>query len=406
MTEATRFLNAMAQAISTMTLYDAGHPARERVIDRVHEALSDLQDDLPNPRFTFLGGEVLLGRLPLRELQHWTWSPRLARAGVQRLEFLDRVTRDDLEAFLEEVHERLGDRRIDSAGVRQGRPSNIRYGAVGIRGEADAAESAAEELQTATLSYSLGDEIDGVTWLHGEVKQGRGLQLLEAEAIVRSLSVAMHGDQSYLIPLLQLKDYDQYTVTHSLNVAVLTMALAEFLGLGPREVRAFGIAGLLHDLGKVNVPEDVLNKPGRLTDQERRLIFRHPSDGARIILESQHDLDLAAVVAYEHHIRMDGSGYPALRYKRSCHRASNLVHVCDVFDALRTRRPYREAWPAERALGMITAGAGPEFDREIAETFVQMMRRWEGRVAPLSIDEPVLELAATSPDPLAPEEPG
>lgn len=405
MTQAAQFLNAMAQAISTMTLYDAGHPARERAIDRVYQALSDLQDELPIPRFTFLGGEVLLGRLPLRELQHWSWSPRLAQAGVQRLEFVDRVTRDDLEAFLEEVHERLGDRRIDSASVRQGRPSNIRYGAVGIRGEADTAESAAEELQIATLSYSLGDEIDGVTWLHGEVKQGRGLQLLEAEAIVRSLSVAMHGDQSYLIPLLQLKDYDQYTVTHSLNVAVLTMALAEFVGLGPREVRAFGIAGLLHDLGKVNVPEEVLNKPGRLTDQERKLIFQHPSDGARIILESHHDLDLAAVVAYEHHIRMDGSGYPALRYQRSCHRASNLVHVCDVFDALRTRRPYREAWPAERALGMIEAGAGPEFDSEIAEAFVQMMRRWEGRVADVSIDEPVIELAATAPDPLAPDEP-
>jgi len=404
-TPAAAFLNAMAQALSTMTLYAAGHPARERAIDRAHEALSELQDDLPNPRFTFLGGEVLLGRVPLRELQHWAWSPRLAEAGIQRLELLDRVSRDDLDAFLEEAYQRLAETRIDTAGLRQGRPSNIRYGEVGIRGEAAGEESTSEELVTATLSYSLGDEIEGISWLHGEVKEGRGLQLLEAEAIVRSLSVAMHGDQSYLIPLLQLKEYDQYTVTHSLNVAVLTMALAEFLGLGPREVRTFGIAGLLHDLGKVNVPEEILNKPGRLTEQERRVIFRHPSDGARIILESQHDLDLAAVVAYEHHIRVDGGGYPALRYRRSCHSASNLVHVCDVFDALRTRRPYREAWPAERALGMIEAGAGPEFDREIAETFVQMMRRWEGRVADLSIDEPTLELDAASPDPLAPEAP-
>jgi putative nucleotidyltransferase with HDIG domain len=212
--------------------------------------------------------------------------------------------------------------------------------------------------------------------------------MLEAEGIVRSLSVAMHGDQAYLIPLLRLKEFDQYTVTHTLNVAVLTMALAEFLGMSPREVRAFGIAGLLHDLGKVTVPNEILNKPGKLTEDERQIMNAHPVEGARLILAAEENLDLAAVVAYEHHIRIDGGGYPSLSYPRPCHEASNLVHVCDVFDALRTHRPYREAWPAERALKIIEEGAGPEFDADVAAAFVQMMRRWESRVAESGIDDP------------------
>jgi putative nucleotidyltransferase with HDIG domain len=393
------FLTSLAQAVSTMTLYGDGHPARERVIDKAYQRLVDLQADDPVALFTFLGDEIVFGSRPLAELRGWDWGHRLANAGVQRLEFIDLVSREDLDAFLDEIFHRLSDEKISSAEVRQGRPSNIRYGEVGLRGGEEGLAAKAEEVTTATLNYSLAEEIEGLEWLQGELKNERQLHMLEAEGIVRSLSVAMHGDQAYMIPLLQLKDFDQYTVTHTMNVSVLTMALSEFLGLSPKEVRMFGIAGLLHDLGKVKIPEEILNKPGKLTDEERAVMNNHTTEGARIIMETEEHLDLAAVVAYEHHIRIDGGGYPSMRYARACHQASNLVHVCDVFDALRTHRPYRDAWPAERALGIIEEGAGPEFDKEIANAFVHMMRKWEGQVATVNPDAP--EIAYGGPDPHA-----
>src|SRR5262249_54947566 len=168
--------------------------------------------------------------------------------------------------------------------------------------------------------------------------------------------------------------------THSLNVSVLSMALAEFLGMGPADVRAFGVAGLLHDLGKVRIPIEVLTKTGKLTPDERVLMNRHPVEGARLILESEEDLDLAAVVAYEHHIMLNGLGYPQVRYRRPCHEASNLVHVCDVYDALRTRRPYRDAWPVEQVLPYIEGRAGMEFDPKCVRAFIGMMRKAESAV--------------------------
>ncbi len=394
---APRFLSGLAQALATMNLYKDGHPARERAIDHAYGALSDLQDETPIPSFTFLGEEILLGSRPLRELKSWDWGQRLSEAGIQRLEFIDRVSREDFVAFLDEAWIRVNGEPVSSAEIRQGRPTNIRYGEVGLRGEEGGTGTGAERLATATLSYSLREELEGIEWLHGEFKERRQLHLLEAQAIVRSLSVAMHGDQAYLIPLLRLKEYDQYTTTHALNVSILTMALAEFLGLSPREVRTFGMAGLLHDLGKVKIPTDILNKPGKLTDEERLVMNSHTVEGARIILETEEHLDLAAVVAYEHHIRIDGGGYPTPRYPRPCHNASNLVHVCDVFDALRTDRPYREAWPAERALKIIEEGAGPEFDKDIARAFIQMMRRWEGRVAEVTPEEPEVTLTDEFP---------
>jgi putative nucleotidyltransferase with HDIG domain len=179
---------------------------------------------------------------------------------------------------------------------------------------------------------------------------------------------------------VQLKDFDQYTTTHSLNVAVLAMALTEMLGFSAQDTRAFGTAGLLHDIGKVRVPHDILVKPGKLTESERAVLNAHPVDGARIILEGDQRLDLAATVAYEHHNMIDGGGYPQMHFRRDCHYASRVVHVCDVFDALCTDRPYRPAWEIERALEYIEERSGMEFDRDIASAFTDMMRRLDSRV--------------------------
>jgi putative nucleotidyltransferase with HDIG domain len=393
MSAASRFLTMLAQALATMSLYREGHPARERAVDRAYERLLELQEDGPARSFNFLGEDIVLEDRPLRELRGWDWGPRLAGAGLQRIEFVGPVARGDFEAFLDEIFPKVMGARVSSAETRQGRPSAIRYGHLGVRGQEEGGEEAGappRELADAALRYSLAEEMDGVDWLHRELQEGRALQLLEAECIVRSLAVAMHSDHAFLLPILRLKEYDQYTVTHALNVSVLTMALAEFLGMAPREVRAFGIAGLLHDLGKVTIPDDILNKPGKLTDEERAVMNSHTVEGARIILEAEERLDMPAIVAYEHHIRIDGGGYPDLRYRRGCHHASNLVHVCDVFDALRTDRPYRSAWSTERALGIIEEGAGPEFDADIAHAFVRMMRQWEDRVAEVDVDDPRL----------------
>lgn len=392
------FLGAFAHALAGMTLYTPGHPARERAIDDAYRELRDLQATEAQPLFTFLGEEIVFGRMPLREMKAWDWGQRLAQAGIQRLEFADVVSREEFEEFLDEVLARLTLSAIDTSEARQMRRSSIRFGAVGIRGEDDKIAA----IPTATINYSLGEEADTLRWMQDEVRTRGVLPLTEAEAVVRSLAVAMHSGQQIVIPLLQLKEFDQYTTTHSMNVSVLAMALAESLDLAARDIRTFGVAGLLHDIGKVKIPLEVLTKPGRFTDEERVLMNQHPVEGARIILQSEQALDLPAVVAYEHHIMLNGEGYPKLRYRRDCHRASKLVHVCDVYDALRTNRPYREAWPQERALAYVEDRAGTEFDPELAAAFLRMMRQWEPQVAVMTDEQaPVPAVGATPPAPPA-----
>ena len=398
MSEPARFLGAFAQALAGMALYADGHPARERAIDVAYEELRSLQQDSAQPLFTFLGDEVVFGQQPLREMKAWDWGTRLANAGIQRLEFQAAVSRDDFEEFLEEVLARLTLSMIDTSEARQMRRSSIRFGSVGLRGDTTE-QREAEPLPTATLSFSLGEEVDTLRWLQSEVRERGTVPLVEAEAIVRSLSVAMHGGSQVMLPLLQLKEFDQYTTTHSMNVAVLAMALAEYMGLAPSDVRSFGIAGLLHDVGKVRIPIEILTKPGKLTPDERVLMNQHPADGARIILETDQPLDLAAIVAYEHHIMLNGGGYPTLRFARDCHHASKLVHVCDVFDALRTRRPYREAWPLDKVVGYLQELAGAEFDPDLVQVFTRMMRESESRVAVL---HDTAEAVPAAPEPVVP----
>ena len=381
--DAVKFLHSMAQAISTMALYRDGHPARERTVDQSFDLLQRLRQADPTPVFSFLGGEVIYEGRGLQELKDWDWAGRLADAGVERLEMSMGVMREEYEEFLEMVLSRVAiasidtSRPVDTSLARPEKRSSIRFGSIGVRGIG--VEQHVDQPATATIGYNLQEEADAVRWMHQEVQDTAMLPLMEAEAVVRSLSVAMHSDSQMIIPLLQLKEFDQYTTTHSTNVAVLAMALAEYLELGAKDVRNYGVAGLLHDLGKVRVPKDILVKPGKLTEQERDVMRLHPEDGARIILQRESRLDLAATVAYEHHIVLNGTGYPHLHYPRNCHHASHLVHICDFYDALRTNRPYRGAWESEKVLSYIENGIGREFEETAARAFVAMMQKWGSR---------------------------
>jgi len=396
MSDATVFLTTLAQALSTMSLYPDGHPSREGIVDTAYGHLQTLQKVDRRVSFSFLGDDVVFGDRPIRALRGWDWSSRLAGAGIQRIEFETEVTRDEFDGFLSEVLAKLTLYAASQAGPGRRGGGPIKFGEVGLR-----EMETAPQLATATMALSLREEADTVQWMHEETQGGHGLPLAEAEAVVRSLAAAMHGDQAIVLPLLEMRRYDEYTTTHSLNVCVLAMALAEWVGLGARDVRAFGVAGLLHDIGKVKIPTEVLNKPGRLTPEVRDIMNRHPVEGAKIILTSEENLDLAAVVAYEHHIMQNGGGYPRLDYPRECHQASKLVHVCDVYDALRTNRPYRAAWPPAKVLGYLEERAGTEFEPDIARRFVKMMGEWEPKEAALD-DQPVVSAESAGAAPSGP----
>ena len=363
------FLISFAHAITAVVLYGEDHPARARAIDAAFEHLSDLQSRERVTHFSFLGDDILFRERPIPEMKGWPWGTRLAKVGMQRLEFHDIVEREEFAAFLGEVLARLS-AQTEPDGAEPVRFPNIRFGAVGIRG----AGWEGRKEGAASTHYSIVEEQDAMEWVLSEVSAGHPAPLAEAEAIVRSLSVALQSDDTFVVPLLRLRSVQGYAATHAINASLLVMKLAGSLQMRAADVHDCGLAALLHDLGMALVRPDIIGRRGTLTEAERGLIQRHPVDGARLILASNRQLEVAAAAAYEHHLRPDGSGYPALRFPRPVHLVSRMVRVCDVYDALRTNSSYRVSWGPEEVLDYLERKAGTEFDADVARSFVTMMR--------------------------------
>ncbi len=375
---ASGFLISFGQCLATMNLYAEGHPARERALDNSYERLRRLLEGQERFEVSFVNTETVVGDRALSDIGTWDWAPRLAGIGVERIEIDPGVTSDEYDRFVDDIWRKLNGRPDSSAEARQMASSSIRFGPLLVRdgggGSSGGNGAGLAMLAGVASSLSLQDEAATVDWIHDEVLMSERLPMGEVEAVVRSLSVAMQMEHRMFLPLLDLKRFDQYTTTHACNVSVLAMGLAEQLGLGRDEVRSFGVAGLLHDLGKIRIPKEILTKPGKLSEEERLVIQAHPVEGARMVLSRERGLGVAAVVAYEHHVCIDGGGYPTFRFTRNCHYASRIVHVCDIYDALCTNRPYRDAWEPEKALSYLESRAGSEVDAEITRVFCALVR--------------------------------
>ena len=368
------FLVALGRLIEASSADEGPTEPRDRAISELMAALKNLLREHTFPSFAFRQGEVEYEGELLSELRNWEWSLRLQQGGIERLDITPGTTREDLEGFVEEVVARLYLREGGASARELHGQSGVRFG------ELDIAEAGVGgETTIPPLELSLEAETEAVSWLSDQVAEHGVVPAGEAATVVQLLSIAMHSERDIVVPLVQLKSVDQYTTTHSINVSCVSMALAEHLDYCSTDVRAIGEAALLHDVGKTNIPLEVLNKKGKLTDSEWKVIQGHTIEGARILLASGPGMELPATVAYEHHLSFNGEGYPELTYRRQTHEASRLIQVCDVYDALRTRRPFRPPWPADRTIKFLEEKAGTHLDPEYVSAFTRMIGNWEPR---------------------------
>jgi HD-GYP domain-containing protein (c-di-GMP phosphodiesterase class II) len=223
-----------------------------------------------------------------------------------------------------------------------------------------------EILDGAEMTADIGD-------IWQDIIVGEGLNANAISDIVTGIAKAVTDSNNALLPLAFLKKHDEYTFVHANNVAILTVALSESLGFDSTGVRELCLASLLHDVGKRLVPEELLNKNGRLTDEEFKIIQMHPVEGARLLLKSPGVPELASIVAYEHHMNADGSGYPKVPKGWKLNLASRIVQIVDVFDALRSHRPYRRGMPVPKIIEIMQGDVGTCFDADLLDVFLQQI---------------------------------
>lgn len=228
----------------------------------------------------------------------------------------------------------------------------------------------ADEL--ARAARIIGQSKRALASMFADIRMGRMIDMGQATPLVEEISASVLRNAGALVSLVRLKQADDYTYLHSVAVCAMMVALARQLGLGEEEVRQCGMAGLLHDVGKMAVPATVLNKPGKLTDDEFLRVKLHPLAGHALLVKSGNVHPVALDVCLHHHERMDGAGYPhGLRGDQiSLH--ARMGAICDVYDAITSNRPYKAGWsPAMSLRRMAEWTRNGHLDPQVFAAFVK-----------------------------------
>lgn len=199
---------------------------------------------------------------------------------------------------------------------------------------------------------------------------GRAVRMESVISIVDEVSASVERSPRAILDVIRLKKKDEYTYLHSVAVCTLMVNAARHMGLSAADTREFGLAGLLHDIGKMGVADDILQKPARLTDTEFQSVRSHPELGYRMLLETPGICDTALDVCRHHHEKFDGTGYPHGQSGAGISLAARLGAVCDVYDAITSNRAYKDAWSPMEGITAMWNWEG-HFDREILFTFMQ-----------------------------------
>lgn len=206
-----------------------------------------------------------------------------------------------------------------------------------------------------------------------EIQRGKDIDIKEAKSLVSSLTKNIMESPMALIWLTQLKNRDEYTANHSLNVCILALFFGRSLGLNTQQLNELGIGALLHDVGKLRVPLEILNKPERLTDDEFEVMKNHTLFGYDLLKNKEELSQDALVIVKQHHERVDGHGYPYGLENQSIGLYSKIVKIVDVYDAVTSKRPYQDEVSPYHALNCIYSDRNGAFDEELVQQFLKHM---------------------------------
>jgi putative nucleotidyltransferase with HDIG domain len=358
---ARELLRALATARQVSALYPAQHPKRTEAVSEARELVLALREQTPGDPVLFAtAGNLYLGPalLAWESLTLYRLIESMAEAGIRSLEFLPNPTDADIDGLIRALVGEPIPGELPSVAVNRSGPSTMPEVEVG-------------------LSEALHDYAAGLELLRQSASRllaGRPADMDATVRLTEQLADLLESDPSQALLLTTVKSYDEHTFHHMVHVCILTLALARAVGLPREQAITLGIGGLLHDIGKVKVPQEILNKDGPLDEEQWRVVRRHPVDGAGLVLvTSRNAYHPAVATVLEHHAAFDGSGYPTLSGRRPPALSSRIVAVADCFDAMTSKRPYRKAEERRQALSILQAGAGRAYDPRIVRVFVRFM---------------------------------
>jgi putative nucleotidyltransferase with HDIG domain len=397
-----------AAAVRSAQLYAAGHPIVQRALNSFGETVAQVLATHASMAIGVIDQEIVVGDTPLPKGadNYSEFIRRLQSLGIERIAFERDVAQDALNTLVTTIAnperpagaERPGATAADPLTTLQSLP-HIRVGRISLD---DRVNTSMADVATIRKLYAEAVHVAGAIW---QTSQQEGIpDPTAARELVDNLAQAVAQNRTALVALTALKDYDNYTFTHMVNVSILTMAQARALGIDGVPLRELGIAGLMHDIGKVRTPKEILNKPDKLTDDEFAIMRMHVVDGAEILRRTPEMPPISAVVAFEHHLRVDGTGYPSGVKRSALNVGTMLCSIADVYDAMRSQRAYQQSFPTERILTVLKRNDGSQFDQHLVRRFSQLMGIYPpGNLVKLDTGELGVVLKVYAPDPYRPK---
>ena len=397
--KAEELVRRLAAALRGAELYSPNHPLVQRGIDAFTSAATERLQGSGSVVVGFIGDEVVVDsvRLPRGTATLIGFARDLRDRGIEKLTLSRGLSRAEVGTLLSAFADRssptpLPD-RLAARGVR-----NITLGRIVVDEVSD------DQAGIAAARRVYGAAVETAESLWNAAKAGEQPDPGAARKIIDGLARLVTQDRTSLMALTALKKYDNYTFTHMVNVAALSMAQARSLNIEGPLLREFGFAALMHDIGKVHTPLEVLNKPDKLTNDEFRIMKRHVVDGANILRRTPEMPALAPIVAFEHHLKQDLSGYPEKIGSRKLNLCTMIVSIADVFDALRSNRPYRQGLATARIRSIMGEQGNPAFNQVLLKRFVNLMGLFPvGNLVRLSGDELAVVMAEHPTDPFRPQ---
>jgi putative nucleotidyltransferase with HDIG domain len=395
---ADEVLRRFASAVRAAQLYARAHPLVARSVVQFAEGLDLILGQQRSITIGVVGGEFVVGEVPLPRASALMEDMlrRLQRVSVERIVFDRDVTQEEILTL---VHALAS---LEPTGPDQPPIPALPHVQVGRIQVQQRVETTVADLATIRRVYSDASAAAEQLWDTATLDGRPDPQ--QAATVVDTLAQAVAQNRTALLALTALKNYDNYTFTHMVNVSILTMAQARAIGIEGAVLREFGLAGLMHDIGKVRTPSEILNKPDRLSPSEFEIMKRHVVDGAEILRRTPEIPPIAPIVAFEHHLRIDGTGYPGGVSRGSLNLATQICGIADVYDAMRSQRQYQQAFPSDRILAVLQRNDGAQFDRRLVRRFVQIIGIYPvGNVVRLDTGEVAVVLRVNPDDPHKPQ---
>ena len=358
-------LSGFTASINAMRLYPEKHPQTQSAMTRCYNAIEKLLLEEPELAMLVVDGTVYFNGRPLPGAgpSGEALGVLLGRKGVDRLTFKRGLTKEQLTALLMNLASK------DTTVVYA--QSHIQLGKIVLEPEASRAPDTARD--TAPPLAANDEAASALRSLYGGIQGARSLSGTEVNAFALDFVRKFNAAARPLGYLAEIKSEDEYTYVHTVNVALLTVGFAARLGFSGQAMADIACAALMHDVGKMFIPDEILNKHGALNPQERAVMELHPVRGALYLGRMGGLPKLATVVALEHHIRYDGTGYPRLGPGWKPHWVSQMVSVADVFDALRSSRPYRDAVELHQVTDILRKDVGTALNPDLVERFIDMV---------------------------------